>query len=314
MNSDSPYYKQVSLLVRMLPVISNESVFALKGGTAINLFVRDFPRLSVDIDLAYLPLEPREEALANVKAALQRIANLINFQPNTKAVFQDNKADELRIIVTTADATIKIEVSPVARGTLHPPERMAIRESVEDEFGYAEILVVSRPDLYGGKLCAAMDRQHPRDLFDVRMLLDVEGISREIFIGFLTYALGHPRPIHEVMSPHWQPIEEKFEAEFNGMTFQTVKLDELIAVRPAMVNALQSHFTEKDRAFLMSFKQGKPDWTLFDYPVAAALPAIRWKVQNIEKLAKNQAKHTEQLLKLEKILDEWLVQANFQKK
>ncbi len=75
MNSDSPYYKQVSLLVRMLPVIANESVFALKGGTAINLFVRDFPRLSVDLDLAYLPLEPREEALANVKAALQRITN-----------------------------------------------------------------------------------------------------------------------------------------------------------------------------------------------------------------------------------------------
>ena len=313
MDSDSPYYKHVSLLVRMLPEIAKESVFALKGGTAINLFVRDFPRLSVDIDLAYLPLEPRDEALANVKAALQRIMDLINSQPNTRAVFQDNRSDELRIIVTTSDATIKIEVSPVARGTLHQPERIAIRESVEDQFGYAEILVVSRPDLYGGKLCAAMDRQHPRDLFDVRMLLDEEGISREIFVGFLTYALGHPRPIHEVMSPHWQPLEERFKAEFDGMTFQTVKLDDLMAVRPAMVKALQSHFTEKDRSFLLSFKQGNPDWTLFDYPEAAALPAIRWKIQNIAKLAKNQGKYAEQLSKLEKVLDEWLNQANSQK-
>lgn len=55
---------------------------------------------------------------------------------------------------------------------------------VEDEFGYAEIPVVSLADLYGGKLCAAMDRQHPRDLFDVLMLLNAEGISRDIYVGF----------------------------------------------------------------------------------------------------------------------------------
>ena len=176
MDKDSPYYKQVSLLIRMLPVVATETVFALKGCTAINLFVRDFPRLSVDIDLAYLPLEPRDEALINVRAALQRITDRINTQPDIRAAFQDNKADELRIVVSSPVATIKIEVSPVARGTLHSAEIMPVQESVEDEFGYAEIQVVSLPDLYGGKLCAAMDRQHPRDLFDVRMLLGSEEI------------------------------------------------------------------------------------------------------------------------------------------
>ena len=87
MDKDSPYYKQVSLLIRMLPVVATETVFALKGGTAINLFVRDFPRLSVDIDLAYLPLEPRDEALINVRAALQRITDRINTQPDIRAAF-----------------------------------------------------------------------------------------------------------------------------------------------------------------------------------------------------------------------------------
>ena len=202
MDKDSPYFKQVSLLIRMLPVVATETVFALKGGTAINLFVRDFPRLSVDIDLAYLPLEPRDEALVNVRAALQRITDRINTQPDIRAAFQDNKADELRIVVSSPVATIKIEVSPVARGTLHSAEIMPVQESVEDEFGYAEIQVVSLPDLYGGKLCAVMDRQHPRDLFDVRMLLGSEGISREILVGFLTYTLSHPRPINEVMNLH----------------------------------------------------------------------------------------------------------------
>ena len=193
MDKDSPYYKQVSLLIRMLPVVATETVFALKGGTAINLFVRDFPRLSVDIDLAYLPLEPRDEALINVRAALQRITDKINTQPDIRAAFQDNKADELRIVVSSPVATIKIEVSPVARGTLHSAEIMSVQESVEDEFGYAEIQVVSLPDLYGGKLCAAMDRQHPRDLFDVRMLLGSEGISREIFSGlFNLYTKSSP--------------------------------------------------------------------------------------------------------------------------
>lgn len=184
MDRESPSYQQVALLMRMLPVVATEPVFALKGGTAINLFVRDFPRLSVDIDLAYLPLEPRDEALTNVRLALQRITELINAQPHTKATFQDNKVDELRIVVTSLTATIKIEISPVARGTLHQPESTSVQESVEDEFGYAEILVVSLPDLYGGKLCAAMDRQHPRDLFDVRKLLEEEGISREILLDF----------------------------------------------------------------------------------------------------------------------------------
>ncbi|MCF1429259.1 MAG: nucleotidyl transferase AbiEii/AbiGii toxin family protein [Shewanella sp.] len=309
MDSQSPHYKQVLLLIKMLPIVATEPVFALKGGTAINLFVRDFPRLSVDIDLAYLALEPRDEALANVRAALQRITDSINQEPQSRAVLQDHRVDELRIVVNSPDATIKIEVSPVARGTLHEPVTMSVQESVEDEFGYAEVPVVSLPDLYGGKLCAAMDRQHPRDLFDVRILLAEEGISRDIFVGFITYVLSHPRPINEVMNPNWQVLDEKFHTEFDGMTFDAVELEDLNSVRPAMVAALQAQFTEKDRAFLLSFKQGTPDWTLFDYPAAAELPAIRWKQQNIAKLSKNEKKHAEQLSKLEAVLDEWLKRA-----
>lgn len=171
------------------------------------------------------------------------------------------------------------------------------------------IAIARFPDLYDGKLCAAMDRQHPRDLFDVRMLLGSEGISREILVGFLTYTLSHPRPINEVMSPNWQPLSEKFRAKFDGMTFGKVECEDLVAVRPMMLRALQKHFTERDHAFLMSFKRGQPDWALFDYPNAAGLPAIRWKWQNINKLAKNQAKHQEQTDKLKKVLDDWLVNA-----
>lgn len=306
MDKRSVYYQQVKLLIRMLPVVAEEKVFALKGGTAINLFIRDFPRLSVDIDLAYLPLESRDEALINARAALQKITDTINAQPDVSAVLQDNKSDELRIVVSNNAATIKIEVSPVARGTLHQPDNRIISEFVEDEFGFAEISVVSLPDLYGGKICAAMDRQHPRDLFDVKLLLEGEGISREILAGFLTYTLSHPRPINEVMSPNWQPLDGKFHDEFSGMTREPVKLAELEATRLKLIAALQGQFTNKDRDFLLSFKRGEPDWSLFDEISAAELPAIRWKLINIQKLRKNKEKHQEQFTKLERVLEQWL--------
>ncbi|MER2493754.1 nucleotidyl transferase AbiEii/AbiGii toxin family protein [Catenovulum sediminis] len=307
MDKSSSYYKQVSLLIKMLPVVATEPVFALKGGTAINLFIRNFPRLSVDIDLAYLPLEPRDEALANVRAALKRITDRINAQPKINAIFQDNRSDELRIVVTSELATIKIEISPVARGTLHEPQLLAVQESIEDEFGYAEVPVVSLPDLYGGKLCAAMDRQHPRDLFDVRLLLQNEGITREIFIGFLTYVLGHPRPINEVLLPNWQPLKDKFNSEFSGMTIDHVKLQDLEDTRQAMLDALKEQFTEQDRDFLISFKKGIPDWTLFDYPNVADLPAVRWKLLNLQKLmGSNKNKHDKLILKLDQVMSSWL--------
>lgn len=292
----------------MLPIIANERIFALKGGTAINLFVRNFPRLSVDIDLSYLPLEPREEAIANVSAALQRIVEHTNNLQGLKARLQDNQGDELRIIVT-GSATIKIELSPVARGTLHDPEVLAVVEDVETEFGYAEIAVVSMPDLYGGKLCAAMDRQHPRDLFDIRMLLATEGITREIFVGFLAYTLGHPRPISEVMAPRWKNISSTFQQEFEGMTIEPVTLKELLDVPDMMLAALKAQFTQRDKDFLLSFKQGEPDWALFDVPAAEHLPAIRWKLQNLQTLrARNPEKHQAALVKLDQVLATWFAE------
>jgi predicted nucleotidyltransferase component of viral defense system len=229
MNKDSIYYKQVSLLIRLIPVIGQETCFALKGGTAINLFVQDLPRLSVDVDLAYLPFESRQQALQNIRKALNRIAEKINKIPELSATLQDNNPDEMRIIVIDCSSLnrgvqIKIEVSPVVRGTLLPSIEREVVNSVESEFGYAAIQVVALPDLYGGKLCAAMDRQHPRDLFDIKNLLENQSIDRSIFDGFLTYLLSHKRPIVEVMNPRWKDISKIYNNEFIGMTVKPVTL------------------------------------------------------------------------------------------
>ena len=96
------YVKQVRLLVNVLPYIAKEGCFALKGGTAINLFVRDLPRLSVDIDLAYLGFEGRETAFKNINAALQRIVNDLN-KVHLRAVLQKSPDNICKIICRLFD-------------------------------------------------------------------------------------------------------------------------------------------------------------------------------------------------------------------
>lgn len=290
MNKDSIYYKQVSLLIRLIPVIEKETCFALKGGTAINLFVQNFPRLSVDIDLAYLPFEPRQDALKNIRNVLGKITKQINQIPELFATLQDNNPDEMRIIVIerfqkTKGVQVKVEVSPVSRGTLLPAAAQDVVEAVESEFGFASMLVVSLPDLYGGKLCAALDRQHPRDLFDVKNLLENQSIDRNIFNGFLTYLLSHKRPIAEIMNPRWKDLTKVFDNEFKGMTVKPVTLEVLNQVPSLMVQKLKKHFTQRDYDFLLSFKKGEPDWSLCFSDKLEKLPAVQWKLINIRKMS-----------------------------
>lgn len=107
-----------------------------------------------------------------------------------------------------------------------------------------------------------MDRQHPRDLFDVKELLETRGIDRSIFIGFLAYLLSHNRPISEVMNPRWKDISDVYKKEFDGMTFKPISLEELQTVPSLMLQSLKAQFTQSDFDFLYSFKSGEPDWTL----------------------------------------------------
>lgn len=170
------YEEQVKLLVQVLPYIAKEETFALKGGTAINLFVRNLPRLSVDIDLTYLGFEGRDEAFKNINDGLARIVIRLE-KAGIKATILKNKENIGKIICSTPSANIKIEPNYTLRGYAYPPEKMRINTKVESKYGFATIKVISTAELYGGKICAALDRQHPRDLFDIKYLLAHEGIT-----------------------------------------------------------------------------------------------------------------------------------------
>lgn len=295
------YRKQVALLVRILPLVAEESCFALKGGTAINLFFRDMPRLSVDIDLTYVPVAPRAESLTAIDAAMKRIvARVQKAIPDAKVTTSGSEGAITQLIVRQGGVQTKIEVTPVLRGCVFEPQTRAVSDAVEAAFGFAEISVVSFADLYAGKIVAALDRQHPRDLFDVRDLLANEGIDDNLRKAFIVYLLSHGRPMSEVLAPTRKDISQEFLRGFEGMTEAPVSREDLIAAREALIGEIVGKMPESHRRFLVSFERGEPDWALLDVPGAAELPAVKWRQQNLDKLSKQ--KRAELVEVLERVL------------
>jgi predicted nucleotidyltransferase component of viral defense system len=286
MAASEEYRRQVALLIRTIPLVAEETCFALKGGTAINLFVRDMPRLSVDIDLTYLPVADRSISLGEIDAALRRTADRIRTGIRGARVIEAPNSEKVitKLFVEQDGVRIKIEVTPVLRGCVYDPQIRSVSATVEDQFGFAEIQVVSFADLYAGKLVAALDRQHPRDLFDVRDLLANEGIDDAIRKAFIVYILSHNRPMAEVLAPARLNIEQEFARGFAGMSEKPVTLEDLLETRERFIAEIVGKMPGEHRRFLASFKRGEPDWKLLGIPHAEQLPAIQWRLQNLAKM------------------------------
>jgi len=283
------YRRQVILLLRIIPFVAAEEVFALKGGTAINLFLRDMPRLSVDIDLMFLPVMPRADSLVRIDAAMKRIEATV-LANIAKAKVRQGFTDEAvtKLFISADQAQVKIELSPVTRGTVFDPELRPVAQRVEEEFGYAEMPVVSFADLFAGKLVAALDRQHPRDLFDVRNLLSSEGITDDLREAFLVYLISHNRPMYEVLSGKKKDLAQEYRAGFVGMTDEPVEIADLIKAQDEMIAILIGGMPDRHKTFLLGFERGEPDWSLLHVPHASSLPAIRWRQQNLDTRTREQ--------------------------
>ena len=181
------YISQADLLLQVIPHIATEKTLALKGGTAINLFLRKMPRLSVDIDLTYLPFDNRKTALTNISESLGRIRERIEKSiPDITVNKHTFEGNDVKLLVQSKKAQIKIEANTTTRGHLHPARLLQVNETVQERFKkFAAIQVVSDAELYGGKICAALDRQHPRDLFDVYLLFQESGYNEDVKNGFI---------------------------------------------------------------------------------------------------------------------------------
>lgn len=282
------YIDSARLLTRVAPLVLVDDTFALKGGTAINLFVRDMPRLSVDLDLVFPEhTVPRAEALKRINEAIRQSVARLKRQGFQTHALASADAGETKLLVRHGATQVKIEVNFVMRGTVNPVRMASLTQSARDTLqADLEIPIVSIEDVYGGKLVAAMDRQHPRDLFDVMQLFAHEGITPGVRRAFVVYLASHNRPVHEVLFPTLRDIRQEFENNFVGMTVEPVELEMLLAAREQMVRELQQGLTADERRFLLSLVAAEPEWAPLGVPHLKQLPGVRWKLQNLERLRK----------------------------
>ncbi len=300
------YEKQVRLLLQCLPLLEEVDRFALKGGTAINFFLKNMPRLSVDIDLTYLPIEPREETFANMQSDLKKLGNLIEQRVSDSRVstqVAQNTGHVVRLLVYANGTQIKVEPSFVVRGTLYPPERLNLCKRAEDEFEMSvkNVKTLSSSEIYAGKICAALNRQHPRDLFDIHVLLNEQGITDKIRQALVVYLAGDARPLSEMLRPNLLDIEATYQRQFHRMTMEEITLDELLTAREKLIQKISEELTLNERKFLLSIKLGEPQWDLLPFKNLEQLPSLQWKLINIKKMDKN--KHQKMVGKLKDILD-----------
>jgi len=301
---NSVYFQRANFLLQLLPFVSEEEDFALKGGTAINFFNRDLPRLSIDIDLCYLPLADRESSLNRISESLQIISErATQILPNLKFFRKKDKENKnvVALIVNKEGQIVKIEPNPVLRGAIHPVEKRELVLKAQALFEQSISLnCLSFADLYGGKICAALARQHPRDLFDIKLLLENEGLTNKIRKAFIVYLISHPRPIVELLKPNLQDINPVFRGEFQGMTLGEITLDELERAREQLIKQTNESLSDKERRFLLSFKRMEPEWELLELDDVEELPAVKWKLLNLEQMEKK--KHKTAVEKLKKHL------------
>lgn len=161
--------------------------------------------------------------------------------------------------------------------------------------------MLSEQDLYGGKICAALDRQHPRDLFDMHLFFKkTDEINDHLKKAFLFYLLSHNRPLSELLAPHHKDLATLYTNSFEGMSEEPISLSDLIQTRATLINTINKALTTNDKTFLLSFKQGEPLWHIPGMAVFKDYPSIQWKLYNIKSMAPD--KHKQALEKLAAVL------------
>ncbi len=278
---DNVYRQKVELLLRILPFVTDEDCFAIHGGTAINLFVKNLYRLSVDIDVTYIPIEGRNTSLEHINEALLRIAERVRHRfPNVRVI---PRLDICKITCESHGCQVKIEVNQTKRGLVCGDAVLwPLCEKAQSMFGVeVDAKIVSIPQLYGGKISAALSRQHPRDLFDVKQM---NVPLTEVKEGLIFCMLGSDRPIHESFAPNLVDQHEAMERQFSGMSEIPFSYEDFELTREKLISDVNSSMTEADRQFLVAFEELSVDWGSSPYQYLKEYPSVRWKMQNLQKL------------------------------
>lgn len=285
MSNRDIYRSQVALLLRIVPFVSQISEFAIHGGTAINLFHSNMPRYSVDIDITYTPIEDRDTSLQNINRLLAELKSTLERHiPNIKII---HKPNVWKLLCTLNMAMVKIEVNGTKRGIVGNTIMQPLCESAQNDFHTTcTARTVSITQLYGGKLAAALSRQHPRDLFDfTRMPYSFN----EIRDGLMFALLSSDKPVIESLNPN--PIDQHsaLEQQFIGMTEQPFTYTDYEKARLDLHNFVKEGLSTDDKRLLLSFESGEPDWSLTTMGDLSKYPSIQWKLLNIKNLQNTNA-------------------------
>lgn len=285
------YVDTVRLMLEVAPEVFASGRVAMKGGTALNFFVQDLPRLSVDIDVVFVPHQtPRDTALAEIANELSALQTRINRRGIRAELASSKTGDETKLFVRRDRIEVKIEINHVFRGTLLPVETRSLTKTASDLFTTAlAVPTLAVAELYGSKLVAAMDRQHPRDLFDVHGMFQRFGLTPEIVECFVGYIAGHNRPVHEVLGSRDIDLARPFDNEFAGMERLPVSLRALEEARIRLRRELAVALTADHKRFLIGLVAGQPPWEAMQCRHLAELPAIQWKLQNLARLKRTNA-------------------------
>jgi predicted nucleotidyltransferase component of viral defense system len=295
------YAPQVRLLLDVMPEVAKESCFSLHGGTAINLFVLNMPRLSVDIDLTYVHIKDRQESIDAINSALANIASRVVSLRSSLRV--EHKDKICKLMVEENGVQIKVEVNMVGRGVIDEEDnKMPLCELAQEQFDvFCAIQVVPLAQLYGGKICAALDRQHPRDLFDIKLLLKENNYSEEIKRGFIYSLVCSNRPTHEMLNPNLIDQRLTYENQFQGMSKIEFIYDDFEQTRLELIETVKASLNENDKRFLLSLNRLEPDWSIYDFE---QYPSVKWKLLNLQKFKDNRPDdHQHHLTLLDELLN-----------
>ena len=300
------FYAQARLAAEILPYVTHPDVFVLKGGTHINLFCRDLPRLSVDIDLVFTgpggssDKATKEILRTHMKALKARLSDVKpgGYKSTLRA---DAKA---KVTVKRDGIRVKTEASPIGVGTYYRPVQLHPQPRAQEILGIREpVWGVTEEEAYAGKMCAALYRQMPRDIFDIMMLYEHGGISDDLFKTFAVYVAcnsAHPR---KLLCPAAKLLNAAHTMTFAGMSEVEVPVSHLIHVRNQLLADVRKRMDRSLVNMLLSLHDAEPDFGLIDRPSAERMHAIQRKVQNLRHFREtNPEAHAAQRAEIEGLL------------
>ena len=297
---EEQYRKQIGLLLQTLPVLNEFRDLVLHGGTAINLFETNMPRLSIDVDLTWTHPASRSEDLNRIHNTLKVIRiMLLEKIPGIKVAHTVEVPNKL--ICSRDGIKVKIEVNTINRGALFPTRTLQLCEKAQEDYDvFTEMHVVSYGQLYGGKVVAALDRQHPRDLFDIYQFMKYKVMNEEIKKSIVFFLLCSSRPINELLRPQWIDQAEVLANQFSGMTRVPFNYEDFKSTREKLLALVSKALDQQARDFLLKFHNEEVDEQFLK---VKHFPAIQWKLNNLQNLkSKNPEKYKRLLANIEEVL------------